>query len=100
MATRPRLPRPTKGQEEPMLDLKALEETLQKAEKKRTDLRTVPYLELHNLLDDLKDQLDALEALGDRLQRAHDRVEEVVGDMEDAESDYLLDDEYEDEEDE
>lgn|GEM_PF-2734302 len=100
MATRPRLPRPTQSQGEPMIDLKALEEVLQRAEKKRTDLRTVPYLELHNLLDDLKDMLDALEALGDRLTRAHDRVEEVVGDMEDAESDYLLDDEYEDEEDE
>jgi hypothetical protein len=83
-----------------MIDLKAFEDVLLKAEKKRTDLRTVPYLELHNLLDDLKDLLDALEAVGDRLQRAHDRVEEVVGDMEDAESDYLLDDEYEDEEDE
>ena len=100
MANRPRLPRPTKGSEEPMFDLKALEEVLQKAEKKRTELRTVPYLELHNLLDDLKDQLDSLEALGDRLQRAHDRVEEIVVDMEDAESDYLSDDEYEDEEDE
>ena len=55
---------------------------------------------LHNLLDDLKDGLDALDALADRLHRAHDRVEEIVGDMEDAESDYLLDDEYEDEEDE
>jgi len=83
-----------------MIDLTALEELLGKAERKRTDLRTVPYLELHALLDDVKDAIDAVEAMAERLERAHDRVAEIVSDMEDAESDYMFDDEYDDEEEE
>jgi adenine C2-methylase RlmN of 23S rRNA A2503 and tRNA A37 len=84
-----------------MIDKKMLKDVLAQAEKKRTELRTVPYLELYTLLDDIKDAIDDVDALVDRLQRAQDKVEEIVLDMEDAENDdfWLDEDEDEDEED-
>ena len=78
------------------MDITIVNGLLEKGERKRTDLRMVPYLELRTLLDDIKDALDEVEALGERLARAQERVEEIVEDMEEAESDYAFD--FEDEE--
>lgn len=72
-----------------MIDKKMLKEILAQADKKRSELRAVPYIELYTMLDDIKDAIDEVEGLVDRLQRAHDKVEEIVLDMEDAENDDL-----------
>ena len=76
------------------MDFKAIEELLSLVEKKRTELRAVPYLELRTQLDDLKDAIDEVEALSERLDRAHDKVEEIVLDMEEAETEFMYDDDY------
>ncbi len=81
-----------------MIDKKMLKEVLANAEKKRSELRVVPYIELYTMLDDIKDAIDEVEGLVDRLQRAHDKVEEIVLDMEDAENDDFWFDEDEDDE--
>ena len=83
-----------------MIDKKMLKEVLAGAEKKRSELRAVPYIELYTTLDDIKDAIDEVEGLVDRLQRAHDKIEEIVLDMEDAENDDLWFDDDDDEDDE